>query len=147
MRPCESMGGIVIAIWEKSNFFGSIGSLKCTKNAIFLQGGQNLPPLPLVGLKQKDGGFKWSNWRNKTKNIVERRIFFLNLKIYGPSSDSSFSEPYAFQSKISNSFINECIRWKKLTDDTCYTFIWLNFFMEWLFGQFKWYFLDLACQY
>ena len=46
----ESMGGIVIAIWEKSNFFRSIGSLKCTKNAIFLQGGQNLPPLPLVGL-------------------------------------------------------------------------------------------------
>ena len=44
------MGGIVIAIWEKSNFFGPIGSLKCTKNAIFLQGGQNLPPLPLVGL-------------------------------------------------------------------------------------------------
>ena len=44
------MGGIVIAIWEKSNFFGSIGSLKFTKNAIFLQGGQNLPPLPLVGL-------------------------------------------------------------------------------------------------
>ena len=46
------MGGIVIAIWEKSNFFGSNGSLKCTKNTIFLQGGQNLPPLPLVGLKR-----------------------------------------------------------------------------------------------
>ena len=44
LRPQKSMGGIVIAIWEKSNFFGSIGSLKCTKNAIFLQGGQNLPP-------------------------------------------------------------------------------------------------------
>ena len=42
--PQKSMGGMVIAIWEKSNFFGSIGSLKCTKNAIFLQGGQNLPP-------------------------------------------------------------------------------------------------------
>ena len=33
------MGGIVIDIWEKSNFFGSIGSQKCTKNAIFPQGG------------------------------------------------------------------------------------------------------------
>ena len=54
LRPRKSMGGIVIAIWEKSNFFGSIGSLKCTKNAIFLQGGQNLPPLPLVGLNFLD---------------------------------------------------------------------------------------------
>ena len=36
-----SMGGIVIDIWEKSNIFGSIGSQKDAKNAIFLQGGQN----------------------------------------------------------------------------------------------------------
>ena len=39
------MGGIVIDIWEKSNFFGSIGSQKCSKNAIFPQGGLlKLPP-------------------------------------------------------------------------------------------------------
>ena len=34
-----SMGGIVIDIWEKSNFFGSFGSQKGAKNAIFVQGG------------------------------------------------------------------------------------------------------------
>ena len=33
------MGGIVIDIWEKSNFFGSFGSQKGAKNAIFVQGG------------------------------------------------------------------------------------------------------------
>ena len=49
------MGGIVIDIWEKSNFFGSIGSQKCTKNAIFTQGGAfKAPPAscrvnPLIG--------------------------------------------------------------------------------------------------
>ena len=47
----KSMGGIVKDIWEKSNFFGSIGSQKGAKNAIFLQGGHLKPPLPLVGLK------------------------------------------------------------------------------------------------
>ena len=35
MRPQKSMGGI----WEKSNFFGSFGSQKGAKNAIFVQGG------------------------------------------------------------------------------------------------------------
>ena len=44
------MGAIVIDIWEKSNFLGSIGSKKCTKNAIFPQGGPLKPPLPHVGL-------------------------------------------------------------------------------------------------
>ena len=38
------MAGIAIDIWEKSNFWGSIGSQKGAKNATFLQGGQNLPP-------------------------------------------------------------------------------------------------------
>jgi len=33
------MGGIVIDIWEKSNFFGSFGSQKGAKNATFVQGG------------------------------------------------------------------------------------------------------------
>ena len=42
------MGGIAIDIWENSNYFGSIGSQKGTKNAIFLQGGQNMPPLPYL---------------------------------------------------------------------------------------------------
>jgi len=37
--PQKSMGGIVIDIWEKSNFFGSFGSQKGAKNAIFVQGG------------------------------------------------------------------------------------------------------------
>ena len=32
------MGGIVIDIMVKSNFFGSFGSLKGAKNAIFIQG-------------------------------------------------------------------------------------------------------------
>ena len=35
----------------KVNFFGSIGSQKGAKNAIFLQGGAEYGPLPLVGLK------------------------------------------------------------------------------------------------
>ena len=38
-EPQKSMGGFVIDIWEKSNFFGSIGSQKEVKNAIFLRGG------------------------------------------------------------------------------------------------------------
>ena len=33
------MGGIVIGIWEKSNFFGPFGSQKGAKNMIFVQGG------------------------------------------------------------------------------------------------------------
>ena len=34
------MGGIVIDIWDKMNFFGSFGSQKGAKNAfIFVQGG------------------------------------------------------------------------------------------------------------
>ena len=39
------MGGIVIDIWEKSNFFGAFGSQKDAKNTIFVQGGL------MVGLK------------------------------------------------------------------------------------------------
>ena len=38
LRPQKSMGGIVIDIWEKSNFFGPFGSLKGAKNAVFIQG-------------------------------------------------------------------------------------------------------------
>jgi len=45
------MGGIVIDIWEKSNFFGSIGSQKGAKNAIFLQGRQNLLPPAICRVK------------------------------------------------------------------------------------------------
>ena len=48
------MGGIDIDIWEKSIFFGSIGSQKCTKTAIFSQGGLLKPPLPHVGLMMND---------------------------------------------------------------------------------------------
>ena len=33
------MGGIAIDIWEKSNFFGSIGAQEGAKKAIFVQGG------------------------------------------------------------------------------------------------------------
>ena len=32
------MGGIVIDIWEKSNFFGTFRSQKGAKNAIFVRG-------------------------------------------------------------------------------------------------------------
>ena len=39
LRPQKSMGGIVIDIWEKSNFFWSYGSQKGAENAIFVQGG------------------------------------------------------------------------------------------------------------
>ena len=39
LRPQKSIGGIVIDIWEKSNFFGSFGSQKVAKNTIFVQGG------------------------------------------------------------------------------------------------------------
>ena len=39
-----SMGGIVIDIWEKSNFFGAFGSQKGAKNAIFVQGALKAPP-------------------------------------------------------------------------------------------------------
>ena len=49
MRPQKSMGGIVIDIWEKSNFFGAFGSQKGAKNAVFLQAGR-ICPLPFVGL-------------------------------------------------------------------------------------------------
>ena len=38
------MGGIVIDIWEKSNFFGSFESQKGAKNVIFVQGGLKNPP-------------------------------------------------------------------------------------------------------
>ena len=38
------MGGIVIDIWEKSNFLGSFGSQKGAKNAIFVWGGFKTPP-------------------------------------------------------------------------------------------------------
>ena len=34
-----------VDVWEKSNFFGSIGSQKCTKNPIFPQGGAFKAPL------------------------------------------------------------------------------------------------------
>ena len=50
MRPQKSTGGIVIDVWENSNCFGSIGTQKCTKNAIFPQRGLLKPPLPHVGL-------------------------------------------------------------------------------------------------
>ena len=33
------MGGIIIDIWEKSNFWGAFGSQKGAKNVIFVQGG------------------------------------------------------------------------------------------------------------
>ena len=36
LRPLTSMGGIVIDIWEKLNFFGS---QKGAKNLTFVQGG------------------------------------------------------------------------------------------------------------
>ena len=35
----KGMRGIPIGVWEKSNFFGSIGSLKGAKIPIFVQGG------------------------------------------------------------------------------------------------------------
>ena len=38
------MGGIVIDILEKSNFFGSFGSRKGAKKANFVQGGFKSPP-------------------------------------------------------------------------------------------------------
>ena len=47
------MGGFVIDIWEKSNFFGSIGSQKEAKNAIFVRGPLKAPPL-MVGLKNNN---------------------------------------------------------------------------------------------
>ena len=46
------MGGIVIDIGEKSNFFGSIGSQKGAKNAIFLQGGSSgIHSTPIYSVK------------------------------------------------------------------------------------------------
>ena len=47
------MGGIVIDIWEKSNFFGAFGSQKGAKNVIFVQGGL------MVGLKNLFTLNKW----------------------------------------------------------------------------------------
>ena len=46
----KSMGGIVIDIWEKSNFFGSIGSQKGAENVIFIRVGHLKPPPLMVGL-------------------------------------------------------------------------------------------------
>jgi len=94
------MGGIVIAIWEKSNFFGSIGSLKCTKNAIFLQGGQNLPPpascrvkIALVKGATKKGANKEQNSDYKTQNVAKRSkmrlfgVWFVMKIIHSPILD------------------------------------------------------------
>ena len=50
-RPRKSLGGIVIDIWEKSNFSRAFGSQKGAKNAIFVQGGL------MVGLKSRR--FRW----------------------------------------------------------------------------------------
>ena len=51
------MGGIVIDIWEKSNFFWSFGSQKGA-NAIFVQGGAlKAPPYGRVNPKSLVQGF------------------------------------------------------------------------------------------
>ena len=63
------MGGIVIDIWEKSNFFGSIGSQKCTKNAIFPQGGLLKPPPASCRVKQEN------DW-TMTNLCVEMRFVY-----------------------------------------------------------------------
>ena len=39
LSPQKSMRGIPIGFWDKSNFFGSIGSLKGVKITIFVLGG------------------------------------------------------------------------------------------------------------
>ena len=41
------MGGIVLDIWKKSNFFLSFGSQKGAKDANFVQGGGSLTSPPL----------------------------------------------------------------------------------------------------
>ena len=69
------MGGIDIDIWEKSIFFGSIGSQKCTKTAIFSQGGLLTPPLPHVGLIAKNN-----------KNLTCYRLYIHD------KNNSNFSE-------------------------------------------------------
>ena len=46
------MGGIVIDIWEKSNFFSPFGSQKGVKNAIFVRGGALKAPPLMVGLNE-----------------------------------------------------------------------------------------------
>ena len=43
------MGGIVIDIWEKSNFLGQLDHKKVPKMQFFFRGGR-ICPLPLVGL-------------------------------------------------------------------------------------------------
>ena len=65
LGPQKSMGGIVIDILEKSNFFGSIGSQKGAENLIFIRVGHLNPPL-MVGLRTQCLIDTWS--LNKYKN-------------------------------------------------------------------------------
>ena len=68
------MEGIVIDIWEKSNFLGSIGSQKDAKNAFFLHRGQNMPPA-ICRVKE---GLKKSLF-SPLKLIYMKKIYGLEL--------------------------------------------------------------------
>ena len=63
------MGGIVIGIWEKSNFFGPFGSQKGAKNAIFVWGGALKAPLPYGRVK-----IKIDNWIISFCNFVSNNV-------------------------------------------------------------------------
>ena len=61
------MGGIVIDIWEKSNFFGSFGPQKGAKNATFVQGG---PPPSCRVNPRNNGLFPMSVCVSVTKELM-----------------------------------------------------------------------------
>ena len=75
MRPRKSMGGIVIGIWEKSNFFGPFGSLNGAKNAVFYSGRALKAPPPYGRVKR---GF----WPNVKKVDSPLSAFILKMLIY-----------------------------------------------------------------
>ena len=70
-----SQNGIVIDIWEKSNFFGSFGLQKGAKNATFVQGG---PPPSCRVNPRNNGLFPMSVCVSVTKELMNWLIHLIN---------------------------------------------------------------------
>ena len=69
------MGGIVIDIWEKSNFFGSFGSQKVAKKRDFCSGGALKAPPLMVGLSLGLNKYQIFLLRNLNVIFLFRRGF------------------------------------------------------------------------
>ena len=75
------MGGILIDIWEKSNFFGSLGSQKCQKRN-FCSGGTLKAPPPHGRVKLKMCFFLMQKKYQITitENIANLLLILINNK-------------------------------------------------------------------